>query len=681
MGIEHFFARTVRLREAASTIFALVTLVPFLVLVYFLHRYDALREPEAQIGLLLALALAILGFVLLQQTMARVSRLAGVVATGGASGPTDAAAAHVSGLGHVAEIGQIGSAFARMLDDLRTSTDRLEDLVFKLGALSEMVELAARVPNIQELMALVLERTMRTVRATAGSIMLVDRQVHRLRVVAARGSGDGGGGAEECALGEGVPGTVAQLGEAVVVDDVRRDARFAGDPRHVAGSFLCLPVRVEDRIIGVVNLARENGSGSCHGFTPTDLQFLQTLISHIAYSIDNARLLEETRQVASRLEDALCDLQTAQTRLVEGETLRAVGQMASGMAHHLNNLLAVVSGRIQLLLIHRPEAQVRLPLEIARRATEDAAEVVRRVLEFTARQPIVAAGSADLNELIGEVLELTRPRWHDQAQLAGITIEVALELADVPPVAGEVSGLREVLMNLVLNAVDAMPKGGRLTIRTWAGAGAQVHCSVGDSGIGMSDEVRHRVFQPFFTTKGPQGVGLGLSVSHAIIERHRGAMTVDSVSGIGTTVTFHLPPAPPDPAAPPEAPEPPIAVPLRILLVDDEAEVRATLGDSLSAHGHVVVVAANGREAIERLQSGDSFDAVLTDLGMPDMTGWDLARIVKERWPDMPVGLITGWGLRPHATEEQRQAVDFVVAKPFTIGGLLGAIADARAAR
>jgi signal transduction histidine kinase len=681
MGFQRLVVRTVGLREAASTIFALVTLLPFLVLLYFLYRFDALREPEAQAGLLLALVLAVLGFVILQQVMARVTSLARAVAEGGE--PTvqgKIVTARVSGLGEVAEIGQIGSAFARMLDDLRTSTDRLEDLVFKLGALSEMVELAARVPNIQELMALVLERTMRTVRATTGSIMLVDHDRQKLRVVAARGNGDGAGGAEY-ALGEGVPGVVAQLGETVVVDDVARDARFAGDARYAAGSFLCLPVRVEDRIIGVINLARQNGSAPPHGFTPTDLQFLQTLMSHIAYSLDNARLLEETRQAAARLEQALTDLQTAQTRLVEGETLRAMGQMASGMAHHLNNLLAVVSGRIQLLLMQVRESQVRRPLEIAKRATEDAAEVVRRVLEFTARQPVVDQSSADINQLVREVLELTRPRWHDQAQLAGITIEVGLQLDDVLPVAGEVSGLREVLMNVVLNAFDAMPKGGRLTIRTWM-SGGQVYCALSDTGVGMSDGVRHRIFEPFFTTKGPQGIGLGLSVSHAIVERHRGAMTVDSEIGAGTTVTFHLPAAPRDQTVHPALASPRmIVVPLRILLVDDEAEVRAALADSLSVHGHTVIEASNGREALDRLETGEQVDLILTDLGMPGITGWELARIAKERWADIPVGLITGWGPRPQGTEEQRHAVDFVVAKPFTIDGLLGAIAEASAAR
>ncbi|MBI2218126.1 MAG: GAF domain-containing protein [Candidatus Rokubacteria bacterium] len=681
MGLQRLFVRTVGLREAASTIFALVTLLPFLVLLYFLYRLDALSEPEAQAGLFLALLLAVLGFVMLQQVMARVSGLARAVAEGGEpTAKAEIARARVSGLGDVAEISQIGTAFARMLDDLRMSTERLEDLVFKLGALSEMVELAARVPNIQELMALVLERTMRTVRATTGSIMLVDHDRQKLRVVAARGNREGAGGAEY-ALGEGVPGVVAQFGETVVVDDVSRDPRFAGDARYAGGSFLCLPVRVEDRIIGVVNLARQNGSATPHGFTPTDLQFLQTLMSHIAYSVDNARLLEETRQAAARLEQALTELQTAQTRLVEGETLRAMGQMASGMAHHLNNLLAVVSGRIQLLLMQIRESQVRRPLEIAKQATEDAAEVVRRVLEFTARQPVVGPSSADVNQLVREVLELTRPRWHDQAQLAGVAIEAALQLENVAPVAGEVSGLREVLMNLVLNAIDAMPKGGRLTIRTWM-TGGHVYCAVADTGVGMSEDVRHRIFEPFFTTKGPQGVGLGLSVSHAIIERHRGAMTVESESGVGTTVTFNLPAASREETVRPVLTNPRmIVVPLRILLVDDEAEVRAALADSLSAHGHTVIEASNGREALDRLEAGQAADLILTDLGMPEMTGWELARIVKERSPDMPVGLITGWGLRPLGTEEQRRAVDFVVAKPFTIDGLLGAITEASAAR
>lgn len=669
-------SRTVRLREAASTIFALVALVPFLVLLFLLHRYGALREYDAQAGLLLALALAVLGFIVLQRLVSQVTRLADAVGTQRptpeAAGAVEGGFDTVNGVGRVAEIGQIGSAFARMLDDLRSSTARLEDLVFKLGALNEIVELAARVSQIDELLTLVLERSMRTVRATAGSIMLIDDERRKLRVAAARGLPDDVLPSGDVALGEGVAGATAASGEPLIIDDVATDQRLGGAG---SGALVAVPVRVEDRIIGVISLVRRHGAGTA-AFSPTDLQFLATLMTHVGYSLDNARLLSETQETASRLTRAVRELQATQQRLVEGETLRAVGQMASGMAHHLNNLLAVSSGRIQLMQLRASDGELKRQLEIARQAMDDAADVVRRVLEFSVTQPRAGDTSVDLTEVVREVVELARPRWHDEAQLRGITIDVREQLGDVSSVSGDAAALREVVMNLVLNAVDALPRGGSITLRTWEADG-EVHCSVTDEGAGMSDDVRRRAMEPFFTTKGPRGVGLGLSVSHAIVQRHRGDLTIDSAPARGTVAEFHIPHAGviANAAERSEPDETGDRGARRILIVDDQREVREMLADALTAHGYDVEQASSGRQALDRLAAGESTDLILTDLGMPDMTGWEIAEAIRRRWPDLPVGLVTGWGARSEGTLEQRRSVAFIIAKPFTIDALLSTIA------
>src|SRR6266511_2285150 len=192
----------------------------------------------------------------------------------------------------------------------------------------------------------------------------------------------------EVRVGEGSAGKVVQIGEPVLVEDIAADPRFGkpNEPKYGSGAFMCLPVRVEDRIIGVVNLAKSAAAAPSPAFSPTDLQFLNTLMTHIAYAVDNARLLQEARLSANRLRSAMEDLRTTQTRVVEGETLRAMGQMASGMAHHVNNLLAVISGRTQLLMVRITAPEMRRPLEIIQRATFDAAEVVRRVLGFASMQ-------------------------------------------------------------------------------------------------------------------------------------------------------------------------------------------------------------------------------------------------------------------------------------------------------
>src|SRR5438034_995073 len=457
----------------------------------------------------------------------------------------------------------------------------------------------------------------------------------------------------------------------------RAQRRGRGD----GGGLICMPIRVEDRVIGVINLAKGAASPvDPRAFSPMDLQFLSTLIAHVAYALENARLLEESRLSTERLQNVVEDLRTAQTRLVEGETGRALGQMASGMAHHLNNLLAVVSGRLQLLLMRVQDPVLRKPLETAERAVGDAAEVVRRVLGFAAAQPVPETNRVDLNEVAADVIELTRPRWQDTAQLRHAMIDIRFEPGDDVVVAGAPAALREVLMNLVLNSLDAMPEGGCLSVRTWTEDG-WVYCSVGDTGAGMSADTRQRALQPFFTTKGPKGVGLGLSVSLGVIQRHRGEMEIQSAEGRGTVVTLRIPRpgVTPPPDTIPLTPSP--AAPLKILIVDDEPAVLEALADTLAEDGHTVLSAGGGREALAVLDGGERVDLVITDLGMPGMTGWEVARALRTRQPDLPVGLISGWTNSADFSAEEASHVAFVVAKPYTLGALRTALAPFRPRR
>lgn len=554
MKVRRWLSRTVNLRQAAAIIFALTAVLPLLVILYLLNRVELLRKTEAQASLFLALLIAVFGFMVFRQMVGRISKLAQAVGAPSppelTAPPGEAAAPTALGLGAVAEVVQIRQAFNRMLDDLRGSTERLEDLVFKLVTLNEMVELAARIPKMQDLLALVLERTMRTVRASVGSIMLVDRESQTLRIAAARGLPDEALAEIAVPVGEGIAGTVAQLGEPVVVNDIATDPRIAdaNDQKYGAGSLLCMPIRVRERIIGVINLTKK-GSGvvsqpDARSFTPTDLQFLNALMTYVAYALDNARLLEETRQSAKRLQEVIDELKATQEQLVRGETLRAIGVLASGVTHHLNNLLAVTLGRIKLVRREVEEPAVQRSLEIAERAALDAAEVVRQVRGFSQAQPVSEAVPVDLNQLAHEVLGLTRPHWQDEAQLRGIHIQASLEPGQIPAITGDPASLREVFMSLLLNAIDALPKGGQITVRTWASKQG-VHGSVTDTGEGMSEKVRRRALEPFFTTKGPKSTGLGLSVTYGIIQRHGGDLAIESAEGRGTTVTFRLPLAPP----------------------------------------------------------------------------------------------------------------------------------------
>jgi CheY-like chemotaxis protein len=228
------------------------------------------------------------------------------------------------------------------------------------------------------------------------------------------------------------------------------------------------------------------------------------------------------------------------------------------------------------------------------------------------------------------------------------------------------------LTNLVLNAIDAMPRGGRLTVETLA-HGNNAVITVADTGLGMPEDVRQRAHEPFFTTKGVRSTGLGLSVAFGIARRHGGELVLQSEVGHGTTVRVSLPiPARTEPPPRPAATLPGRA--LRILLVDDEEDVREALGEMLASQGHTVVHAAGGPEALRAVEEDDGIDLVVTDLMMPAMTGWELASAVKARRAALPVGVVTGWGDVPEAAPATRMAVDFVLSKPVTLEALAESI-------
>jgi signal transduction histidine kinase len=676
MRLRRFVTKAMSLREAAAVIFVLVAVLPLMLFVAFLSVSDLITKTEAQFAAFMAVIIACLGFVVFRRLVDQIARLAREVnlpLLPDEPLPDATQPGRVPALGQVAEIGQLAGAFHQMLEDLRSSTQRLEDLVFKLGTLNEVVELSARIPKIQDLLASVLQSTMRAVRANIGSIMLLNQEKLTLRIAASRGLPEGLQDEAEIRVGEGIAGKVAQVGEPIIVDDIETDPRFAklNDPRYGTGSFMCMPVRVGDRVIGVLNLAKkedQSGGTVIRAFTPTDLQFLNALMTYIGYAVDNARLLDEAQDAARKLQSVVDDLKATQAQLVRGETLSAIGKLASGMAHHLNNLFAVILGRLETLLVKVPDQEARRYLEIVQRAAQDGAEVVRRVQRFSRVQPVSRTVPVDLNQLAQEVLELTRPRWHNEALLRQIRIDTALDLGAIRPVAGELAPLREVLMNLLLNGIDAMPDGGRLILKTWM-TGPDVRCSVSDTGAGMSEEVRHRALDPFFTTKGPKSTGLGLSVTYGIVQRHNGRLEIDSAPGRGTTVTVTLPAMGTASPAPAPAASPALATPshLRVLIVDDEPEVRSALADMLGIAGHTAFQAAGGREALAWLEAGQPVDLVLTDMGMPGMMGSEVARAIRGRWPHLKIGLMTGWDETEGLVADANSIVDFTLGKPFEL--------------
>jgi len=414
-------------------------------------------------------------------------------------------------------------------------------------------------------------------------------------------------------------------------------------------------------------------SDELNGFDEEDLKTLSSFASQVSISIENAQLFSDLKQT-------LQELRQAQDQVVQAEKLRAMGEMASGVAHDFNNVLAVVLGNIQLLLhqLNRlsPE-EIREGLKAIERSAKDGAETIRRIQEFTGVRRDKDFISTSLNEMVTEVVSITQPRWKGQTQKKGIQVELTMRLGEIPLIMGNPSELREVLTNLIFNAVDAMPNGGMLAVVTEPQAEDWVEMRISDTGVGMTEEVKKRVFDPFFTTKGVTNSGLGMSVSYGIIKRHGGEILIESEPGKGTTFIIHLPTGyAEEKVASKEAPPSLGFRQARILVIDDEDSVRDILSRILKTKGHQVAVASNGEEGIERFRS-EPFDLVFTDLGMPKLSGWEVGKMIKGMDPKVPVAMITGWGVELDRAKLSESGIDLIVSKPFNFDQVIHLVSEA----
>jgi signal transduction histidine kinase/CheY-like chemotaxis protein len=369
--------------------------------------------------------------------------------------------------------------------------------------------------------------------------------------------------------------------------------------------------------------------------------------------------------------------------LDHGHDLRSLGETVGGLAHNFNNSLAAILAYTELLLRDAPkESTAHRRLMIVRDVALEASATVRRLQDFVSRQPEVAFGPVGLPAVMQEALDLTAPRWRDDAERRGVVITVSQDMEALPPVEGIAFELRDALVRLILNAVQAMPDGGELSIRAAAEESGWVVIEVRDTGIGMTEEHSRLIENRALEQAAPTGRGgRGLAEVAEIIERHGGNMSIESEPGRGTVVRLRLhasrfqiiPPAEGvvEPVHPEQA--------SRILLVDDDPRLLTVLSDTLQACGHMVTTASKGEEALEIFDPA-RHDVVITDLGMPRMNGWEVAERVKALSPETPVFLLTGWG-ESVAAHEGSQFVDRVVAKPVSAEALMEQLADLRRTR
>jgi PAS domain S-box-containing protein len=380
--------------------------------------------------------------------------------------------------------------------------------------------------------------------------------------------------------------------------------------------------------------------------------------------VDNSPLVVEGRTTGVLgIARDITEQKEERERAARADKLRALGQLASGVAHDFNNSLAAILGRAQLLRRQTQDEALVRNVEIIQTAAEDAAATVRRIQTFARKSPAREFEMLDVSTLLNDAIEITRTRWENEARLRGLDYQVLFASEGGQHTFGSASELREVFVNLIVNAVDAMPSGGRLSIAS-VREGNRLLLRFTDTGTGMAEDVRQKIFDPFFSTKGAQGTGLGLSVSYSIIERHEGSISVASEIGGGTVFTIDLP-AIMTPSKITEAAAEDVPVPsLSILVIDDEASVRETLAEMLEIMGHRVLLAESGQSALQTLAT-NSCDLVFTDLAMPEMDGWETSREIRKRWPEMNVVLVTGYGTGTVPPSGEDGLVNGIIGKPF----------------
>lgn len=399
---------------------------------------------------------------------------------------------------------------------------------------------------------------------------------------------------------------------------------------------------------------------------------------------EESRSFYDQVRLTKGVQEAYEELRRTQQVVVQQERLRALGQMASGMAHDINNALSPILAYSELLLARLPDLpeNSRHQLKIINKSADDVARIVARMREFYRRRSDTEQLSmVNLNQIVEEVTDLTRPRWRDVSQKEGVSIHFQRELEpDLPLLLCDPSDLREALTNLIFNAVDALPSGGTITLAIRSinrpaldnkhPVERQIQIEVKDNGVGMDEKTRQRCLEPFFSTKIQRGgTGLGLAMVYGMMQRHEGAIEIDSAPGKGTSIKMNFPiranvsKSTADASSPKESDRR-----LQILCVDDDPRIGQLVNDCLSHFNHTVTLASNGKQGLELFRAAKSknkpYQVVITDLGMPDIDGHQLAKTIKTEFPGTPVIMMTGWGTIMKEDGETTSHVDAVIGKP-----------------
>ncbi|MBI3921259.1 MAG: PAS domain S-box protein [Armatimonadetes bacterium] len=601
--------------------------------------------------------------------------------------------------------GKLVIAAIRDITDRKRGEDRLREQFTRISLLNQIARAIDEKLDLRSIYHVVLQHVEDGLPVDMAGVLTYDSASDTF-TIAARGP-KSQVRAQELGLGEGARFPFEHTcfnsilkGEALYMPDL---SKF-GTPVQQSlaqGGFLsgvAVPLMVGGQLIGVLVVARRE----VEAFSSAECEFLGVLAEHVALAAHQAQLHGDLRKAYDELRDT-------QRAALEQERLSALGQMASGIVHDINNALSPITGFSQLLLMGETNLSEtgRRQVETIETAAGDIAHIVARMREFyRKREEQEALQPVNPNDLIHQVIDLTRAKWRDIPQQSGIVIEVQTQLSeDLPLLRGIESEVREALTNLIFNAVDAMPEGGVIVLRTRGSGGvgdraiggkgerekgrverqtspAHVAIEVSDTGVGMDEETRLRCLEPFYSTKGERGTGLGLGMVYGVMQRHEGDIKIESHKGKGTTMRLLFPVRSPEAeadgsAASNETETAPVRS-LRILCVDDEPLLRVLVKEMLEKDGHTVEVADGGEAGVRLFRyaagQGCPFDVVMTDLGMPYVDGREVARTVKGESPTTPVILLTGWGTTIDCDSDVSQEVDLVLSKPPKMNDLRRAL-------
>jgi signal transduction histidine kinase/ActR/RegA family two-component response regulator len=380
---------------------------------------------------------------------------------------------------------------------------------------------------------------------------------------------------------------------------------------------------------------------------------------------------ERLRKCLDMIAEARFRYEAQREQEIHAQKMAALGELSFGVAHNVNNTLTGILGRAQLILRNSNDpAKIEAGLELIIKSAEDGAHIIRRIQDFARQRPSREFETVAVGELLKDACEMTRPRWESRSEFA--PIRFALHGDCKAFIKGDPVELREVLVNMIYNAIDAMPSGGEVRVTAQENRD-RVVVSITDTGTGMTTEVKQRLFDPFFTTKGKAGTGMGLAVSFGIIRRHEGSIEVDSEPGRGTTFRISLPKVTQSLPETKGIQTPPVITSssedkVRVMVVDDETHVREVLIEALEAEGCEVISAQSGEIALALFDQYErKFDALFTDIGMPDMSGWELVTEIRKHTQTMPIAIISGWADAISLETKNAVKADWVVAKPFDI--------------